>query len=119
MIVVNTNTNSFHIEGKGTDVFNETVLILDKIVEKIFPDNVKEDFCKSLIMFLNTKIKTAPTLTEDEKVILMNIKPQPIIIGRDKNSILYLGNCNSVYKDRTISEYFNDLFQFIKPRRRI
>lgn len=57
MIVIDTNTKSYQIEGQRTDVFNETVLILDKIVEKIFPDKVKEDFCKSLIMFLNTKIK--------------------------------------------------------------
>ena len=57
MIVIDTNTSSYQIEGQGTDVFNETVLILDKIVEKIFPDKVKEDFYKSLIMFLNTKIK--------------------------------------------------------------
>ena len=57
MIITNTITKTFQIEGQGTDVFNETVLILDKIVEKICPDNVKEDFCKSLIMFLNTKIK--------------------------------------------------------------
>ena len=36
MIVIDTITKTFQIEGKGSDVFNETVLILDKIVEKIF-----------------------------------------------------------------------------------
>lgn len=118
MIVINTNTKSFQVEGQGTDVFNETVLILDKILEKIFPNNVRNDFCKSLIMFLNTKIKDMPILSEDEKVILKRINKDFEAIRRGVNSkVLQLWSDDTGYIGMDIFD--EELFSWIQPRRRI
>lgn len=93
---------------------------IEELTDKILEHNKQSKNCtfyENMRSFWKAEIK--PTLTEDEKVILRNIKSHCNQIGRDENSILYLGNCNTVYKDRAISGYFNHLFQFIKPRRRI
>ena len=65
--------------------------------------------------FLETECKTsAPTLTEDERVILRNIMFFTKI-GKDRTSIYVATKENSIYR----LGVFNHLFQFIKERRRI
>ena len=65
--------------------------------------------------FLETECKTsAPTLTEDERVILRNIMFLTKI-GKDRTSIYVATKENSIYR----LGVFNHLFQFIKERRRI
>lgn len=72
-----------------------------------------------LVEFLNETVK--PTLTEDEKVILRNIKDDYITIARDKAGELFIAterDENSI-RGHNALEFKHDLFQFIKPRRRI
>ena len=67
---------------------------------------------KVLSDFLNDKVK--PTLTEDEKVILkLASTEQHKTIKRSEYNNLFINNVpiNSLFGE--------DLFQFIKPRRRI
>ena len=60
-----------------------------------------------------------PTLTEDERVILRNMQPQPTYITRDIDDDLTLRyDLTKGVRYSTIPE-FNHLFQFIKERRRI
>ena len=68
--------------------------------------------------FLRAKVK--PTLTEDEKVILRNIDKEYSAIGRRDGTPsieLYIKNENDDFKHCWC--FYNDLFQFIQPRRRI
>ena len=62
------------------------------------------------------KQERTPTLTDDERVILRNIKNNKAI-GRDKDNCLYFGSKGDgrFFIDST----FGHLFQFIKERRRI
>lgn len=69
----------------------------------------------SLEKWLETEAK--PTLTEDERVILRNIDKKFLIIGRDEDS-LYLAY-NNIAEYTYNFEFYNNLFQFIKERRRI
>ena len=64
------------------------------------------------------KEQAKPTLTEDEKVILRNIKPQPVAITRDSDGDLEIKYISRGMRYDVITE-FNHLFQFIQPRRRI
>ena len=67
--------------------------------------------------FLETECKTsAPTLSEDERVILRNIKNNKAI-GRDEDNCLYFGSKED--GRFFINNTFGHLFQFIKERRRI
>lgn len=60
-----------------------------------------------------------PTLTEDEKVILRNIKPYTHIRRTDNGELrIYYYTTETLTSGHSMSEY-NHLFQFIKPRRRI
>jgi len=79
---------------------------------------------EALFRFLNEQVK--PTLSEDERVILRNIKNEEYkyIIGREDDTTyqkgkLYLRSRESHVKAFTISTLYNHLFQFIKERRRI
>lgn len=71
------------------------------------------------------KKQVTPTLTEDERVILRNIKDKPRYIAREKHYRLMA--YDKVEKDDTSRSYdngkemssFSHLFQFIKERRRI
>ena len=63
--------------------------------------------------------KPKPTLTEDEKVVLRNIKPQPTHITRDFDGDLELRYEESESIRYDVLPEFNHLFQFIKERRRI
>lgn len=85
--------------------------------------NGEEDYCYikklDLLHLLQQPLK--PTITEDEKVILRKILKELKYIGRrgdEKHSFLYV--CE---KPRQPQDYyalmFEDVFDFIKPRRRI
>lgn len=72
--------------------------------------------------FLNMKIK--PTLTEDERVILRNIKPYTHIYRDGGNLFVLLCDKEIDYSNTKIDWHigfkaYNHLFQFIKERRRI
>lgn len=68
----------------------------------------------SIEAFFDKEVK--PTLTEDERVILRNIKNKKAI-GRDKDNCLYFGSKGD--GRFFINSTFGHLFQFIKERRRI
>ena len=78
---------------------------------------------EQLYEFLASEVK--PTLTEDEKVILRNAhSPNGTVlyyIGRDKKGtstrLLYVRTKYDLFQYDW--GYFENLFQFIKPRRRI
>lgn len=68
--------------------------------------------------------KAQPTLTEDERVILRNIDTNTFQeIARDVNGILIVQGQNDKGQTlefiKTSLNLFNNLFQFIKERRRI
>ena len=76
-----------------------------------------ENADKMLVQFLKEQAK--PTLTEDERVILRNIKKFNVI-GRDAAGFVYVSIEKSpTYKSERTYLPFADLFQFIKERRRI
>lgn len=62
-----------------------------------------------------------PTLTEDEKVILRNVKKLYKFIGkRELTGTPYISmKSRDKYLFATFDLFDNDLFQFIQPRRRI
>lgn len=81
--------------------------------------------------FLKTEDK--PTLTEDEKVILRNIKGFELIYRNSSGTLHFVTRRNTevnhycesgIFRDEAIEDgecvsCINHLFQFIKPRRRI
>jgi len=69
---------------------------------------------EALFRFLQAEVQ--PTLTEDERVILRNIKNNKAI-GRDEDNCLYFGSKGD--GRFFINSTFGHLFQFIKERRRI
>jgi hypothetical protein len=80
--------------------------------------------CFALERFLEQSIK--PTLTEDERVILRNIKGNPKYIARQKGYGLMAydkakreGKTGWSYDNGRELHSFSHLFQFIKERRRI
>ena len=80
--------------------------------------HIQKRFCTSVEQDIKSFMKeqTKPTLTEDERVILRNIDTEryPKIARKDKQ----LGIIN-VYTDGLYWLPFQNLFQFIKERRRI
>lgn len=76
-----------------------------------------EEMEHEIVMFLEEQV--IPKLTEDERVILRNIdKQEYFYIGRadDVTDNLYLVNDRH---GRVDIDMFNELFRFIKERRRI
>jgi hypothetical protein len=69
----------------------------------------------NLKKFLEEQVQ--PTLTEDERVILRNIKNYNFI-ARDRGNDLYVSNKTGIHSEY-IGGLFGSLFQFIKERRRI
>ena len=63
--------------------------------------------------------EATPTLTEDERVILRNIDKNYSTIGRKLGGALYLRLKSKIALDSTFEDFFGNLFQFIKERRRI
>lgn len=97
----------------------------DKFIEDMFSSHYTEEIDRVLYLnrgsidyWLKTTIK--PTLTEDERVILRNLRDKYKYIGRE--GMLYIAeqerNSNFV-SQVVIDEYKFGLFQFIKERRRI
>ena len=77
-----------------------------------YSKGIEED----ILEFFNERAK--PTLTEDERVILRNIdKENYFYIGRDTvlDSLYLLNDSN----EKIGIDMFDNLFQFIKERRRI
>lgn len=79
---------------------------------------------EALFRFLQVEVK--PTLTEDERVILRNINTNVYdVIGRDSGFDLYIAGKvdwkgNKVSTRDYIEQFLkDDVFQFIKERRRI
>lgn len=76
-------------------------------------------FYENMRSFWKAEIK--PTLTEDEKVILRNIRGLESIYrstGEDGDLRVTCIECKGYISEYWINA-FNHLFQFIKPRRRI
>jgi len=78
----------------------------------------KYDFCEGIRKFLKEQV--TPTLTDDERIILKNIDTKFVKIGRDDENNIYF-----IFKEVTGKEIkyyanvFDNVFQFIKKRRRI
>ena len=60
-----------------------------------------------------------PSITQDEKIILRNISDQYDRVGRKLGGALYLKMSEKNEIDSTFEDFFGNLFQFIKERRRI
>ena len=108
-----TNKDKFLKDGVSVEE------LADKLTKKIqstekygFYDNFVNDI---LIKFF--KAKDIPTLTEDERVILRNIKKEYKFIRR-LNGVLWLEEDKN-YDSWAGSLPYAHLFQFIKERRRI
>ena len=89
-------------------IYEFTKWLQDNGISRIENERINQLLSK----FLTSTVK--PSLSEDEKVILMNIGEHKWI-GRDNDSDLYLQNNCRLY----INSAFGHLFQFIQPRRRI
>lgn len=94
--------------------------------EKYLKDGVKEQLIKELSIYGGEldeffEEQVTPTLTEDERVILRNIKGKYTTLYRNdsgylilqENSAKEIGKCHVGFNE------YNHLFQFIKERRRI
>ena len=104
-----TNADKYLKDGVDVEEFIDEIKHIKQVIDwkgepALFVCYIKD--------WLNTPLK--PTLTEDEKVILMNIREYKWI-GRDNDGDLYLQNNCGLY----INSVFGHLFQFIQPRRRI
>ena len=83
----------------------------------------EEDLVDCVFRWFSQEVK--PSLTKDEKVILRNIVKKYELIGRDERLELgkynlYIENINYENEQEWANfDCFNDLFQFIQPRRRI
>lgn len=104
--------------GMDEDEVNE---LTDKFEEWHKNNTDVRRYGEALYRFLQAEVK--PTLTEDEKVILRNINKDYEFIGKDDRSYLYMRvlSDNGNFGDRVtgVDFLFPNLFQFIKPRRRI
>lgn len=91
----------------------------------------KEEACRSIrctqcgkkfLQWLNEEYEEKPKLTDDEKVILRNIKPDYKYIARDKDGDIYAYQIKPSKNNETWVDgrfhinirAFNHLFQFIK-----
>lgn len=74
---------------------------------------------KTIECFFKSNIK--PTLTEDERVILRNIKGKYTTLYRNDSGYLILqeNSANEIGECFVSFNEYNHLFQFIKERRRI
>lgn len=91
-----------------------------KLAREIVELNYSNDICLEDNITLYFRQEVKPTLTEDERVILRNIdKIKFKNIGRTTSGLLCLSDNNSDYKNLSISNLYDHLFQFIKERRRI
>lgn len=111
-----TNADKYLKEGISAEEFVEAI-------EKEYPYDIEIGF-GDIQEFLNAPAK--PTLTEDERVVLRNIKNEEYknTIGREGDTTyqkgkLYLRSKYSEAKAFAISTLYNHLFQFIEERRRI
>lgn len=94
---------------------------VEEFAKSILNDSIYEPTEEDIIAFLNKTCK--PTLTEDERVILRNIKNGYKYIYKTTEKHLMLSNVSFKIKGTYIStrniDQYNHLFQFIKERRRI
>lgn len=98
-------TNSEKFLKDGVDIKE----IANGINEAYFDSYDEEDLVDCVYRWFETKTK--PTLTEDERVILRNIRGYDII--KRKDNVLYLQQLTDIY----VAGYFrgyDHLFQFIK-----
>ena len=100
-----TNAEKYLKDGVSIEEFARIIL------EETTFDPRQED----IIAFLNKPYKL--TLTEDERVILRNIKDF-IVIGRREDGRLYC-DCETGKGLGYFFDFYSHLFQFIKERRRI
>ena len=105
---------------------NAEKFLKDGVSAENFVNNfVKYRICHKGIFSASTifeflREQSKPQLTEDERVILRNIDKQFIKIGRDKtNGIYFVFATFSTTEARYWANVFDDVFQFIKERRRI
>lgn len=90
------------------DWYREKIMVLE-------PErSILIDQSEKLLKFFNAPI--TPTLTDDERVLLRNIKNDYDTIERTSFGSLKIVKNNEGYTD---FYEFNHLFQFIKERRRI
>lgn len=108
-----TNAEKYLKDGVDVEEFNR----------ELFKSCVTGD----LFNFINSNAVTAwlysevkPILLEDEKVILKYINQERYAqIGRTKNGEIIFRNVNDSYCVLTPYFNFENIFQFIQPRRRI
>jgi hypothetical protein len=104
-----TNADKYRLTGIEAYNLSQELgeyLTIEKKAEGVFVSDINSYFVRA----------TKPTLTEDERVILRNIKNNKAI-GRDKDNCLYFGSKGD--GRFFINSTFGHLFQFIKERRRI
>ena len=116
-----TNKDKFLREDASVEELIEQME--EKMVNKYGRPFYKEDAKR---FFEDEYQKTPPTLTEDERVILMNIKGQPKYISRQKGYGLMAYDkakretkTGWSYENGREMSSFSHLFKFIKERRRI
>ena len=84
--------------------------------QEFLMNNDKTENACTFVEFMEEK--ATPTLTEDERVILRNLK-QFNIVGRGADFIYVSLAESPTYKSERTYLPFADLFKFIKERRRI
>ena len=77
----------------------------------------ESDVEKAFRSFFEQEAK--PTLTEDERVILRNIKEFNYIGRNEDNDLYLLFKYSETYTEKHYIDMFRHLFQFIGERRRI
>ena len=115
-----TNKDKFLREGVSVEEFLDKMVKSSSGFENEEIDVNEFGYCidtEDIKTFLNKEAK--PTLTEDERVILRNIKNYQIIQRNEETGELELVNIINSYKHIIDFVEYNHLFQFIKERRRI
>ena len=97
---------------------NVDIHTLSKEIISFMNGAVEDKYIGMIEDFFNCPVK--PILTEDEKVILKYVNQERYAqIGRTKNGEIIFKNVNDSYCVLTPYFNFENIFQFIQPRRRI
>ena len=117
-----TNAEKYLKDGASANQFLQELSDYFEKITAIEPNMIDEPY-EIIRRFLEKNTK--PTLTEDERVILRNVKWKGYSathIGREsenKGSYIYIRFENDIEMVYFFDNFFGHLFQFIKERRRI